>query len=227
MVSGEFGSIADAATVARTVLEGAGVATQMVPYPVMATDLGAAMHAAVAGDPDAVFVLAADEGCRAGLDGLAALGTTATKYFTGACAAPAITTQVGNDVTEGAIFNVEGTIDRANPSPDQTLYSAVLARFGGDGLDPVGAGTVTFRAVMNLYRVLGGIEGDITPATITEALRSPVDTPSFNGHPYTCDGRQFEGLAAMCSPHQVLAVMHDGQLDQIGQWIDVGAVRRR
>jgi len=226
IVHGDFGSIADAAAVAESVLEAAGVATQLVPYPVMATDLSAALNAAVAGDPDAVFVLAADEGCRAGLEGLEALGTAATKYFTGACAAPAITTQVGNDVTEGAIFNVEGPIKRAEPSPDQALYDAVLARFGGDGLDPVGAGTVTFRAVMNLYRVLGGIEGDITAASIAEALRAQVDAPSFNGHPYTCDRRQFEGLPAMCSPQQVLAVMHDGQLDQIGDWIDVGSVRR-
>lgn len=225
VVYGDFGSVTDAAEVAAAALESAGVSTQLVPYPILATDLSAALNAAVADDPDAVFVLAADNGCRAAFDGLAALGSKATKYFTGACAAPSITSQAGNDATEGAIFNVEGTINRDDPTADQALYTAALAKYAPD-LDPVGAGTVTFRAAMNLYRILGSIDGDITSASVMAALRSQSESPSFSGHPYTCDRKQFEGLPAMCSPQQVLAVMHDGQLSQIGDWIDVGSIRR-
>lgn len=225
IVYGDFGSIADAARVAAEVLEGYGVTAQLVPYPVVATDLSAPLNAAVADDPDAVFVLATDGGCRAGFEGLAALDARATRYFTGACAAPAITRQAGDAVTEGAIFNVEGTIDRADPSPDQALYEGVIAAHGPDGLDHIGAGTVTFRSFMNLYRVLVGIDGDITPGAVTAALRAQVEAPNFNGHPATCDRRQFADLPAMCAPQQVLAVMHDGLLDQLTDWIDVGAIR--
>jgi hypothetical protein len=43
----------------------------------------------------------------------------------------------------------------------------------------VGAGTVSFRALMNLYAVLRGIDGDITPAAITHAHTAgiPTDEP--------------------------------------------------
>ena len=42
-------------------------------------------------------------------------------------------------------------------------------------LDPVGAGTVSFRSLMNLYVILDQLDGDITPETITEALKAQVD----------------------------------------------------
>jgi len=77
---------------------------------------------------------------------------------------------------------------------------------------------------MNLYSILRGLDGDITPSAITAALRAQVDAPSFAGHDYTCDGEQFEGLPAMCSPQQILAQMQDEKLEQITDWIDVGAI---
>ncbi len=226
IVYGDFGSIVDAAQIAKRVLERSDVAVQMVPYPVIATDLNAPLAAATSDEPDAVFVMAADTGCRAGLEGLHALGVQATKYFVGACASPAITEQAGSDATEGVVFNVEGPVDRADPSADQSLYDGVIAKYGGPGLDPIGAGTVSFRSFMNLYRILSGLDGEITPAAVTEALRAQVDTPSFAGHPYTCDEQQFTGLPAMCAPQQILTEMRDGQLFQIGDWIDVGAIER-
>ena len=110
------------------------------------------------------------------------------------------------------------------PAPDFTLYSAVIGEYG-DGLDPVGAGTVSFRSFMNLYAVLREIGADdITPKAIIDSLSAKVDEPSFMGHDYTCDRKQFDGLPAMCSPQQVLAEMKDRNLTQVGDWVDVGAI---
>jgi len=98
----------------------------------------------------------------------------------------------------------------------------VIGRYG-KGLDPVGAGTVTFRSFMNLYRVLMQLgPGHLTPTAIMGALRAQHDAPSFAGHTSTCDRHQMAGLPALCSPQQILAEMHDGQLRQLGTWIDVG-----
>jgi branched-chain amino acid transport system substrate-binding protein len=223
VVYGEFGSITHSAEVAQQVLTHAGVKAQLVPYPIMATDISSALNAAAATDPDAVIVLAADTGCKAGFDGMASLGLDATVFYVGACAAPSITNDVGTKKTDGAIFNVEGPVGAKPPNPDFALYSAVLGTYS-DGLDPVGAGTVSFRSLMNLFVVLEQLDGDITPESITAGLRAQVDTPSFSGHPYTCDGKQFPGLPAMCSPQQVLAEMNDGTLAQLGGWIDVGQI---
>lgn len=224
IVYGEFGSITQSAEYAEQVLDDAGVTVQLVPYPILSTDISSPLGAAVAGDPDAIMVLAADTGCKPAFTGIEASGTDAQIFYVGACAAPTIVADIDTSATDGGIFNVEGPIDRENPAPDFTLYSAVIGKYG-DGLDPVGAGTVSFRSFMNLYAVLRELGADgLTPKAITDSLSSKVDEPSFMGHDYTCDGKQFDGLPAMCSPQQVLAVMEDRNLTQVGDWVDVGAI---
>ena len=221
---GEFGSISAAAEYGETVLEASGVEVQMVPFPIVSTDISSALAAAASSNPDAIFILASDAGCKSGFDGLAALDIDVTAYFVGACAASSIIGQVDASKTNGLLFNVEGPVTAAaNQNPDGLIFNAILAEYT-DGLAPSGAGTVTFRATMNLLMVLDQIEGDITPAAIIEALRSQVDAPSFNGHPYTCDGNQFSGLPAMCSPQQIIVRMDDRTLTQVSDWIDVGAI---
>ena len=224
IVYGEFGSITQSAEYARTVLERSGVTTQLVPYPILATDVSSAIQAAATGEPDAIFMLAADAGCAAGYEGMQTLGVTAQRFFTGACVSPTILGSVDPAATEGTIFNVEGPISAADPNEDAALYQAVIDQYG-DGVDAMGAATVTFRAFMNLYSIMRGLGAEgTTPAGITDALSSQVDTPSFMGHPYTCDGQQFDGLPAMCSPQQILGQVEDGELVQLSDWIDVGAI---
>lgn len=225
IVYGDFGPIADAAERARAVLEAAGVEVALVPSPVLATDLGAPVQAAAAGDPDAVAVLTADTGCALAFDAVATLRLDAQMYYTGACAAPDLLDAAPPEAVDGALFNVEGLVDPDRPDPDLVLYAAVVEAYG-DGLDPVGAGTVSFRSFVNLYRVLRQVDDPGDPEAITAALREAVDVPSFMGHPYTCDGRQLDGLPSACSPQQALVRLVDGELLPEGGWIDVGAVER-
>ena len=229
IVYGDFGSVADAAEYGRRTFEELGVDdVTMVPFPIVSTDLAAPIQVAASAEPDVMIALTADTGCAAAFEGVSTAAPDVPAFYTGACAAPSITDRAGPERTEGAIFNVEGPIDRTNGTPDTALYDAVIEAYG-DGLDPIGAATVSFRSFMNLYVVLAaivdeaGVEG-IDPGSVTTALRSQVDATSFMGHPYTCDGRQLEGLPAMCSPQQILAELRDGQLEQIGTWVDVGAI---
>ena len=69
----------------------------------------------------------------------------------------------------------------------------------GNGMDPVGAGTVSFKSLMNLFMVMSELDGDLTPKSITDELQAQVDAPSFAGHPYTCDGQQFDGPDRRCA----------------------------
>jgi len=222
IVYGEFGSIADAAADGQTVLEARGVQTQLVPYPIVATDLTSPLTAAVASEPDAVVVLAADTGCKAAYDAVRVVGIDVPVFYTGACASPNIVASVPPEATEGAFYNVEGPVSTTNPSPDFALYDAVLAAYS-DGLDPVGAPTVTFRSFMNLYVQLAGL-ATIDATEVADALSAQRDTASFMGHPYTCDGEQFEGLRAMCSPQQIIVQMRSQEVTQVSDWIDVGRI---
>ena len=219
----DFGSIADSAEAAKQVLGEYGAEVQMVPYPVLATDLSSALTAAASTSPEAMIIFAADSGCKAGFDGVASLGLTAATFYVGACAAPSIIDQVSAEKTNGVYFNVDGPLVDDPPLPDGQLYEGVIAEYG-DGLDPAGAGTVSFRSLMNLYVILSQLDGDITASSITAALAATVDAPNFGGHPYTCDGQQFDGLPALCSPQQILAQMQDRTLNQVTDWIDVGQI---
>lgn len=225
IVHGDFASINEGAELGRRVLERADVAVRLVPFPILGSDLTPAVQAAVADDPDAIVLLAADAACGAGFQAMQSLRVRAQKYFVGACAAPPIIGSVDATATDGTIFNVEGPVDETGEgAEDALLYSAVVDRYG-DGLDPIGAGTVSFRSFMNLYRVLRELGAEaLDPSAIIDAFRSQVDAPSFMGHPSTCDGRQMEGLPAMCSPQQRLARMDQRVLAPISDWIDVGAV---
>lgn len=224
IVYGEFGSISQSAEYAESVLTEAGVAVQLVPYPILSTDISSPLGAAVSGDPDAIMVMAADTGCKPAFQAIEASGSDAQIFYVGACAAPTILADVDTSASDGGIFNVEGPINREAPAPDFTLYAGIINEYT-DGLDPVGAGTVSFRSFMNLYAVLREIGADdLTPKAILDTLSAKVDEPSFMGHDYTCDRQQFEGLPAMCSPQQILAVMKDRNLTQVGDWVDVGAI---
>lgn len=219
----EFDPITDSAERGRQVLDEAGVGqVQMIPYPITATDLTSPLQAASAAEPDALIMLAADTGCKGAFDGIDTVGLDAQVYMVGACAAPKIIEEAGPDKTEGTIFNVEGPIDRSEENVDFSLYAAAAEEYG-DGFDPVGAGTVSFRSFMNLWVVLTELD-EVTPAAISEAIEAQQDAPSFMGHPYTCDGAQLAGYPAMCSPQQILAQITDGDLVQVGDWIDVGSV---
>ena len=91
-------------------------------------------------------------------------------------------------------------------------------------LNPVGAATVSARSIMNLYVVLRSLGADgIAPGAIQDELRKAKDDSSFMGHAYTCDGEQLADLTATCAPQQILITMDDGELSQIGDWIDVRA----
>ena len=90
---------------------------------------------------------------------------------------------------------------------------------------PGGAGPVSCRSFMRLCRVRASLDADALPPAATPAsLQAQDEAPSFMGHPSTCDGEQLAGLPALCSPQQILAELKNGELVQVGDWIDVGAV---
>jgi branched-chain amino acid transport system substrate-binding protein len=153
------------------------------------------------------------------------LGLTVPIMYTGACAAPKVIDAVG-DAAEGAIFNIE--TEPGDDSPDTAVYRAISDKYGAEyDYEWQGAGTVSFRAMINLYAVLRELGADgASPAEILAELRAARDEPSFFGHPYTCDGKQLDGYPALCAPQQTLGRLEDGAIVGVTDWIDVGAFAR-
>jgi branched-chain amino acid transport system substrate-binding protein len=136
-------------------------------------------------------------------------------YLTGACADVQQIAAAG-DAASSVLFNAEGSFD--GELADAAIFRAVTERYADE--PALGAGTVSFRGMMNLYALLL----DAGPAATTEILvdlaRSSQMRASFWGHPYTCDGAQVPGLPALCAPQQVLfGIDRDGAPVAVTDWI--------
>ncbi len=221
IIYADFGPITDSAKLAETVLTRHGAKVTLVGVSAINADMVTAMNEAAQSKPDAVIALTADTGCKPTMLTAQQIGLKVPMLFTGACAAPKITDAVG-DAAEGSIFNLEADLNPKNP--DNVTYQAIAARYGPKyNYEARGAGTVSFRAMINLYATLRDIGADkITPDAITAAFRAAKDAPSFFGHLYTCDGKQLDGYPALCSPQQTLGQLKNGAITQLTDWIDVG-----
>jgi branched-chain amino acid transport system substrate-binding protein len=224
VVYADYGPIKSAAVdYGVRLLESMGVEqVSEVPYPITATDMLPILTQAAAGDPDAILMFAADAACVRTMETAADLDLEADIFLVGSCAAPAILQEAG-EAAEGIVFSIEGPIESTDDVVDGPLYVAASERYGTEGFDPQSAGTVSFRSTMNLYAVLAALGGDdISSESIIEHLRASRDVPSYDGHPYTCDGEQIPDLPAMCAPQQVLVRVVDGRLTpESDGWIDV------
>ena len=221
IIYADFGPITDSAKLAETVLTRHGADVTLVGVSAINADMVTALNEAAQSKPDAVLALTADTGCKPTMLTAQQIGLKVPIMYTGACAATKILNAVGN-AADGSIFNLEADLNPNNP--DNVMYQAIAQRYGPKyHYEAQGAGTVSFRAVMNLYAQLRHIGADkITPAAINVAFAKAKNAPSFFGHPYTCDGKQLVGYPAMCAPQQTLGVLRSGAIAQLTDWIDVG-----
>jgi branched-chain amino acid transport system substrate-binding protein len=198
---------------ARAVGEMLGLTIELVPYPIFTDDPSVVFGPAGAADADAVLVLAATSSCVPFMR--AASESDAQLYLTGACAnAEAI--DAAGDAASSVLFNAEGSFDGA--LADAAIFRAVTERYADE--PAFGAGTVSFRGVMNLYALLLDTGPDPTTDALVDLARSARRRPSFWGYPYTCDGEQVPGLPALCAPQQVVfGVDEDGSPVPVTGWI--------
>jgi branched-chain amino acid transport system substrate-binding protein len=181
----------------KAVGEMLGLAVELVPYPIFTEDASVVFDPAEAVDADAVIVLAATSSCVPFMR--AASESERQLYLTGACSTAQAIDAAG-DAAGGVLFNAEGSFD-GTPA-DAAIFQEVIRRYADE--PALGAGTVSFRGVMNLYALLLDAGAAPTTDVLVDLARSAADRPSFWGHPYTCDGAQVPGFPALCAPQQIL-----------------------
>lgn len=222
----EYPALQDAAVnYGAAVARALGAEVIEVGFPMVSQDYVTPAQKAAEAKPDAIFVGAADLACAPVMQALVDLGVEAQVYMTGACADNKQVSKVGADKVTGYRFNVEGRIDQSDDSVDTELYNLAMEQYA-PGTSPRSAATVSFRSVMNLWSVLQRLGPDATGPQLIDAYRSSVGAPSFDGHPYTCDGTQIPALPSMCAPQQVIAELTgpDQFREASAGWIDVPAV---
>ncbi len=133
-------------------MEAAGAEVTLVSVAPVNADMVQALNTAAQSDPDVVIALTADSGCKPTMQTAQQLGLDVPIMYTGACAAPKILDSVG-DAAEGAIFNLEAELGRQTPTTSCTrpYPTGTGAKYD---YEAQGAGTVAFRATINLYAQL-------------------------------------------------------------------------
>ncbi len=220
--------IASGTHFATDILDAAGVEVTEVPFDLTTQDFAGIARKAAEGDPDAIIVGAADFACPKVMQAVHDLGSEATPYLVGSCADRKWLDQVSPEARVGGIFNVEGALDQSVPNADNELYHEVMARYEPETAAQ-GAATVSFRGAMNLWAVANEVTADegleLTSESLVAAFRATKEHPSFDGHPFTCDGKQVPGLCALCATQQMLIrSTADGFEAVTTDWIDVPAI---
>jgi branched-chain amino acid transport system substrate-binding protein len=189
-----------------------GLEVELVPYPIFTEDPSVVFDPAEAADAD-VIVLAATSSCAPFMRAASESGRQL--YLTGACADVQALSAAG-DAVSSVLFNAEGSFE--STLADAAIYQAVTERYADE--PAFGAGTVSFRGVMNLYALMLEAGSDLTTETLVGLARSSQMRPSFWGHPYTCDGAQVPGLPALCAPQEIIfGVNPDGAAVAVTDWI--------
>lgn len=208
-------------------LRALGVDVTEVAFDLTTQDYASIMQRATEAAPDAIVVGAADFACPKVMQAVADLAIDTTIYMVGSCADAKWIDQVGAASVAGTIFNIESRVERPGPyDADIDVYRSVIEQYG-EGVNAKGAATVAFRGAMNLYAVLDQLGPDATATQVIAAFRAAKDRPSFDGYPYTCDGKQIPNLPSLCASQEVLVrIGADGETftEVSDGWIDVPAL---
>lgn len=191
-----------------------------------AADLAPAVAAATQDGASALIVVFPPPACSRIMQAAGALQVEAAVLYIGRCG-DRRALAAGGAGADGAYFfssilNTEADVD----DPDVALYLEKIKQYGPDDVDAHSYDTARgFATTLTLYNRLATLESDsITSATVSAALRSAVDAPTFMGAPYTCNGRQIPRFVSVCNTEvRIYQFSGDRYRDASGKWISAGA----
>lgn len=199
-----------AETIAEPIAESLGLDLTVTFYNPAGPDWAALATNALVESPDVVATVAPDGDCVGLLGGLRSVGYSG-EIFLGACSFFVVADP------EGAV-GVSTTSDLWKPSDldaapaakraELELYIDIMTDAGHADLIH-GFAWNYFSDTWNLAAVLGSIDGEVTPESITDAFRSTIDLDSFMGPTISCDHSAWPGESA-CGNKVLLYRVADG-----------------
>jgi branched-chain amino acid transport system substrate-binding protein len=101
----------------------------------------------------------------------------------------------------------------ATDDPTYQLYQAVIEQYGDDVTD-VANGTALggYSAAASLFTAMAGVTGDITPESVTAAIKSmpESDLPAGGGMTFQCGGSASPVLPPVCTNQFLQATLSAG-----------------
>ena len=181
-------------------LERAGLDHEVVAIPLGTPDMTSRMQDVVDSGAGVVHILGNDAFCIAALQGLIAVEYEGAISGVSHCFTDATRAALGADL-EG-VSVLAPLADGATDDPTYQLYLAVMAEYGDEVEDVDGYYALSgYAAVAALAASLESIEGEITPATVAEAIRAMPETalPAGGGVTFQCGGGAVPDQPAICT----------------------------
>lgn len=195
-------------------------------------DVTPGVQLALAADPQAIMLIGDAATCINYLKALTALGKTSIpKVVSGACS--------GQNIAEAApeafadIYSVVPIMpDTAVQNPDVAAYRAAMAKFAAKGIDTNSYAKQGFAAIIDAWRILSSVQGEITSASVNTAFKAAKQVPSFmsGGGSFTCapglaPGELVPSLKSMCGTYVPIAQYVKGTWKAIATVNTINAMR--
>jgi len=206
---------------APAAFEAAGIDLEVVPVPPGTPDMTPQMQQVVDGDPGVVQVVGNDTFCIGAFQGLQAVGFDGAVSTIAQCVTDATRQAVAADFLEGMV--VSATAPVGVDSPSTRLYEAVVQTYGDDVDISRITGMNVFITVAGFATALEGISGEITPASMTAAIKAMPETelPGSGGLTFRCDGEAVPSAPAVCMRGGLVTVLDEngepGSYETVGE----------
>ena len=190
----------------------AGIELNLVRVAPGTPDMVPQLQGEVADDPGEVHVLGNDSFCIAAFQALELLGFDGPVSAVTQCISDATREALPPDALEGIVVASASPVG-ANDETDE-LFRTVMATYGNDIDTSRAAAHATFTALAGLVVAVQDLTGEVTPETVTAAIKSMPERelPDGAGLTFRCDGRQVAGAPAVCvSGGLVTTLDEDGQ----------------
>jgi len=197
------------------ILNRAGLDYELVQIPPGTPDMTPQMREVADGGADVVQVLGNDTFCIAVYQGLTAAGYDGEITSVSQCITDATREALPGGDLEG-ISVISSIALGATEDPSYQLYAAVMAEYGADvdevdnNIYAMGAYSVTSALATSLE----GITGDITPESVTQAIKDmpEQELPGAGGATFRCGGSAVASLPAVCTNQWLRTTLDaDGQ----------------
>lgn len=190
------------------VFQAAGVKLNVVPIPLGVPDPTPLVTSGLSDKPQGVSVIADAATCASVYKAIQTTDPAVQRVYIPTCLAPDVIDILGVDSIKGSI-GITAT-DYLSDRPDSVLYRSVLQTYAPEAA-VAGAASSGYQVVMALAAATGDLQGDVTPASIKEALRTAkaVEMPAGGGITFTCDGTAVPQMPSICSRQMLIGEIND------------------
>lgn len=176
----------------------AGIEMDLVRAPLGAPDISQQINQVVSSGAGVAHIVGDPGLCINAINGLRTFGFEGKITVLNGCATEAVLEAVGENI-DGVIMASPTPIGDTENAGNQ-LYDAILEEYDVDIDDPR-EGLTTFITIYSAWQAAQGVEGDVTAATVGEAIRTMPEQPLVTGAGlgFQCGGTAAPETPAVCT----------------------------